>query len=166
MLDHLLPEQVFVKTAKGQEEIARRAHGLGPRHRQILILVDGKRDLRVLAGMFAQGELHGVVSHLLQHGYIAAPAAGGDAPAPAQAATPDPEGLREAKDFMIAVARSCLGLLAADLVARIQRAEKPSQLSSAAGYWMTALRESKYGSQACEQYLARLREVMPELRVQ
>ncbi len=42
---------IYAKTALGLEEIKTRQHGLAPRMRQLLILIDGKKDSQTLATM-------------------------------------------------------------------------------------------------------------------
>jgi hypothetical protein len=47
---------IYVKTAKGIDEIKNRTHGLPPRARQALILFDGKRTADDVADMLPDGE--------------------------------------------------------------------------------------------------------------
>lgn len=66
---------VFSKTDKGREEMTKRAYGLGPLQRRVLILIDGSKDLETLAEMIpalaAGGQLQEILEHLLQHDFIA-----------------------------------------------------------------------------------------------
>jgi hypothetical protein len=64
---------VYIKTARGSEEIASRSHGLSSRARAMLIMVDGHRNAAILLAQSterAEGESHLAV--LLDGGFIAA----------------------------------------------------------------------------------------------
>ena len=80
---------VYHKSAKGTEAIATRQHGLSPKLRSMLILIDGKRtfeDLTPLSQMLGDtGELLG---QLLDQGFIEAGAVAPPAHTHAHAATP------------------------------------------------------------------------------
>jgi hypothetical protein len=74
---------VYIKTARGSEEIASRSHGLSSRVRAMLIMVDGRRSAATLlaqSGEKAEAEAH--LATLLDGGFIAAVAQ------PAAAAVP------------------------------------------------------------------------------
>ncbi|MCL4185037.1 MAG: hypothetical protein KJ011_16475 [Burkholderiaceae bacterium] len=95
---------VFQKTGKGIDELRTRSHGLGPRLRQLLILVDGRRDLDELARMLPGPGFAENLEQLESGGFVtrspdaarppdvsAAPAQAGSAPAEAgRAAAPRP----------------------------------------------------------------------------
>jgi hypothetical protein len=67
MLDESL---VFHKTALGQREIEQPSHGLEPRMRRALILVDGTRSVRELAPRFRPGEVDAILEELQAKGHI------------------------------------------------------------------------------------------------
>jgi hypothetical protein len=60
---------IYRKTAKGQEEIATRAHRLPPRLRGALILIDGQRTAADLAKL-VPGDVAGTLQQLLADGFI------------------------------------------------------------------------------------------------
>ena len=63
---------VFDKTAKGQEEIATRKHGLPSRLRSLLVLIDGKTNVEGLVKKVAGlGLNEESIAELLEHEYIA-----------------------------------------------------------------------------------------------
>ncbi|RJG01931.1 hypothetical protein [Noviherbaspirillum sedimenti] len=66
---------VFSKTEKGREEMSSRAHGLTPMQRRVLIIIDGSKDLETIIemvpAMVPSGQLQEILSHLLEHGFIA-----------------------------------------------------------------------------------------------
>jgi hypothetical protein len=61
---------VFRKTTLGYEEITSRAHGLSPRLRRALIMIDGKRSLRQLMNLLAGETLSPIIQTLEIEGYI------------------------------------------------------------------------------------------------
>ena len=75
---------IYHKTAKGQQAIASREHGLGPRQRSMLILIDGKRGFDDLAKL---GDPTQILEQLLADGFIepVASATTGPAAGPATA---------------------------------------------------------------------------------
>ena len=126
---------VYHKSAKGTEAIATRQHGLSPKLRSMLILIDGKRtfdDLAHLSQMLGDtGELLG---QLLDQGFIE-PGAIVAAPAPARASAPAPLGtasgpvplaptmtLAEAQRFASRRLTDLLGPNAEELCLRIEAA--------------------------------------------
>lgn len=162
-------ETVFCKTIKGLDEIAHRMHDLNSRQRRILILIDGHKSIAALSQFLPQQELDDIIPFLVREGFVEAqddsspflPLHAGITNEPV-----DDSGLRETKDFMISVAHSCLGLLASDVIRRIEHVEHASQLDTVIGYWMAALRDSKFGSHLAERYLEQLKKTLPPLRLQ
>lgn len=78
-----------LKTAQGQEELTQRRHGLGQRHRTVLLLVDGRRNLEKVLHMAQQaGATRAHFEELVALGLVALP---GIAVQPAPQAVPDGE---------------------------------------------------------------------------
>lgn len=96
----------------------------------------------------------------------AAPAATAPAPEPALDPVPPPApartaaALAAAREFMVGAARKHLGLMAADLVRRIEQAKDESQLAGVIGLWHVSLRESKTGKPCAEGLLAEARALL------
>jgi len=59
--------------------------------------------------------------------------------------------------FMAEAARHCLGLLAADLVGRVEQATTAGQLLALLGHWHMAMHESKRGKPFVLQHMAQLK---------
>lgn len=154
-------DTIYAKTARGREEVAQRLLGLSARQRSVLIMVDGRRPSAVLAELAGGAD---IVGELLALGLIAAAvAAPASAPAPAPAPVPAPPPapppapapaqqmavpdvrLAAIKRQMTTTAETYLGLMAADVVRRIERAADETQLQSVLGHWHMALQESKHG---------------------
>lgn len=74
-------------------------------------------------------------------------------PKPEMTLIQDAEKIREIKDFMTTTATTYLGLMAADLIHRIERAKEAAALMSVVGQWHMALRGSKHGNQFAGPYL-------------
>lgn len=131
---------VYRKSALGAEAIANRSHGLLPKQRSVLIMVDGKRsydDLMKVAG--ALGDPEQLLGDLEAGGFIeptgavvaraSTPAATG-APVPAAArvetAAPAPGGtattLVDAKRLAIRLITQVLGPMGEDLCIRVEAA--------------------------------------------
>lgn len=62
--------EIFGKTAKGHDEIKTRACRLDARHRALLIVVDGHRNVQALAGMAGGGDIGQMLGRLLDAGLI------------------------------------------------------------------------------------------------
>jgi hypothetical protein len=77
---------VYRKTAKGQDEIATRAHRLQPRLRQALILVDGRRSDEDFARLLPQADE--ILRALVDGGFVEAAGVVTSAVAPPRAAAP------------------------------------------------------------------------------
>jgi len=118
---------VFHKSAKGTEAIATRQHGLGPKLRSMLILIDGKRGFEELVRLSQMlGDTEELLGQLLEQGFIepvaappaaAAPRQGtASAPAPLAAATATaPLSLTDAQRFVSRRLTDLLGPNAEDL---------------------------------------------------
>lgn len=118
---------IYHKSAKGLEAISTRQHGLAPKLRSTLILIDGKRGFDEIARLSAMfGDTEQLLGQLLADGFIepvaaAAPAAA--VPAPAPATTPAPAlSLAEAQRFAVRRLTDVLGPTSEELCLRIESA--------------------------------------------
>jgi hypothetical protein len=100
---------IYAKTAKGQEEIEQRAHGLSQGLRRVLIMVDGKSTVEELTAKMMQ-DLSGPLQELLDGGYISGE---GGAANPAG-------GVSGLKQELISIAEDILGKHAERVVQKIQ----------------------------------------------
>ena len=91
-------QTIYVKTAKGQEEVATRAFQLPSRVRTLLVMVDGKTDTaQLLANTATLGDSTVFFTMLVEGGFIQ-PAA---ASAPVQTVKPPPKDLVRAVSWMV-----------------------------------------------------------------
>ena len=162
---HFDARTVFVKSAKGREEFARRGDALNARERRALILIDGTKDLNALGRILPMREFRDALASLVSKGLIeecnpaAQPATSSDT-TPRSRPGEDEERIRPVKDFMIVTAQTYLGLLGADVIRHVEQASDTSELLTAAGHWHMALHASKQGKRFAAPYLEQVRNAL------
>ena len=124
---------VYIKTAKGAEEIASRSHGLSSRVRAMLIIVDGRRNATVLLAQNPErGEAESHLAVLLDGGFIAAvnqPAAAEPPPAAAfQPASAPPADLATLKQYISSTLHDVLGPDADIFTVKVESAKNLPEL--------------------------------------
>jgi hypothetical protein len=159
---------VYAKTPKGREELNSRKAGLNMRQRSVLIMLDGSKPLDAVKSPLPKDELQDIIAFLTRQELITianqaenqaqndAVNDAGDAARPSAPAPLAPHKLREAKDFMTTTAQTYLGLLAADLIRRIEHSKDAAQLQTVLGQWHMALRDSKHGHKFATIYLEQI----------
>lgn len=120
---------IFVKSAKGEQEIATRVNKLPIKHRSVLIMIDGTTSeealLAKISGMF-DGKI--IVSDLETNGFIERKA--GSKPAAPQATAAKAQVLNvSAKQYMIDYMYQILGPEADTFVGRIEKCRTNSDLA-------------------------------------
>ena len=106
--------QVYIKTAKGLEEIQSRTYKLPPHLRRLLIMVDGRSTTAELIGrLTALGNIELELAELEAGGFIAYPGAGSGAPDATSPATPPAFNLDEAKQSIRSILLDAMGPAAA-----------------------------------------------------
>ena len=138
---------VYAKTAMGQREVQHRGAGLTARQRAALIMLDGQRDASVLATVVPADQLAQVLAALIALDLIAAVHA--DAP------TPESGKLAAIKAELIGAAETYLGVMGADVIARVRQAGDDAQLLRVLGHWYMAMQDSKHGKDAARTLLER-----------
>ncbi len=158
---------VFGKTDAGRAEVGQRSAGLTARQRAVLILLDGQKPLGDLGTWLNEDDLLQAVECLLRQGLAritAQPVStlGSDPLGDTSTAVrrPPSAAVAAARELMAGAARKHLGLLAADLVRRIETAHDESQLAGIVGLWHVSLRESKTGKPCAEGLLAEARALL------
>lgn len=161
---------IYAKTARGHEEVSMRSFGLTPKQRRVLIMMNGKKHLDAIAGFIPLSELREAVPFLLAEMFIEAISE--EAVNKKEEKEDLPVGkenvdhgaaLAPIKRMMTAAASRHLGLLAGDIVRRIESAGDRAALQSAAGYWHIAILESKTGADKAGIYLDEVRRAIAEL---
>lgn len=132
---------VCVKTPKGIEEVERKTQGLALKARQVLIMIDGKRDLATLQGIFPPEMVPPILDQLLGEGFIRAldPPAPPPAAARGPVASNDDERYAMARNFMLNTTSAFLGVVGSSLTAKIEAAGDLGALAALYGEWHDAL---------------------------
>jgi hypothetical protein len=163
---------VYHKSAKGTEAIATRQHGLSPKLRSTLILIDGKRGFEELARL-SQGDTEQLVGQLLEQGFIeevvGAPAAPAAAPtksaaAPAKTAAAPAAGrglpLLDAQRYASKRLFAILGVSAEPVCLRIEAARNAQDFQAAIKLAEIMVNDVRSGRVA-EEFAAEMQEHMP-----
>lgn len=143
---------LYVKTAKGIEEIEHRTWRLQMRHRKVLIVIDGKRDERALSEMFPGDDLPAILLILVNDGFVQ-PLEQIPEPAPA---TPQPsasmtvpatddERFTMARNFMVNTTRAYIGINGSSLINRLDACADLDALRHLFDPWREAIRLSREG---------------------
>jgi hypothetical protein len=159
---------VFVKTPKGQHEVASKSGGLTPRVRRVLIMVDGKRTVDDLRALLLADDLQHTLGLLEEDGYIAivASSVAGEplrsiTAFAALPATPDPLRLQQARNFMSNTLKVFVGSLGTtSLLDRIERAESHLELRRYYDEWYLAIVTSRDGRREAESLRRKLLDVI------
>jgi hypothetical protein len=107
------------KSAKGIEAIANRQHGLGPKLRSMLILIDGKRNFDELARLSsAFGDTQQLLQQLLREGFIEEVPV--KAAQPKVTPAPSTKTLPQAQKFAVQRLTNVLGPMSEQLCMRIE----------------------------------------------
>lgn len=146
----------FQKSAKGVEAIATRQHGLGPKQRSMLILVDGKRGFDELARLAAAlGDPALLLDELAAGGFVepvAGPGGSGQqampAPTAGEAPAPPVISLPDAKRLAVRKLTDAMGPMAEDLCLRIEGARTVPEFQAAVVRAEGLLRQARGGAVA------------------
>lgn len=161
------PQAAYVKTPKGLEEIERKTHGLHLKARQVLIMIDGKRDMAALQGIFPPDMVPPILDELVAEGYIrvldkpkaAAPVAPAQAPRPvADLDGEDPFQLSQT--FMINIARKILGIAGDAIIAKVDASNNLDALRALYPEWRKAITQSPDGVMRIKEFEFKLFQVM------
>jgi hypothetical protein len=160
-------ELIYVKTPKGIDEISKRSHGLSPRARQALILLDGKRSIDEVAQMLSGTETLVLLDELFADGFIESlqstpavkvrvvePAAAKPVAAKPAVSKPasnverpqdDAARLEMAKNFMRNTVQSFLGGMGSGFISHINKCDSFEELRKNFGPWKEAIELSSEG---------------------
>lgn len=172
---------IYVKTQKGVDEINKRSHGLPPRARQVLILLDGKRSIDDVTNMIPGDETLELLDDLFAGGFMepqhenAVVMAPEPKPAVVKSTTPKPVAakpaakaefpkddaarLEMAKNFMRNTVQTFLGGMGSGFISHIEKCHSFEELRKNFGPWKEAIELSGDGRKQLldlEQRLMRL----------
>ena len=121
--------QVYIKTAKGLEEIQSRTCKLSAHLRRLLIMVDGRSTAAELIGrLTALGDIQPALIELEAGGFIAHPGSGSSAPSAASPAPSPGFNLGEAKQSIRSILLDAMGPAAAYRIECVEAVTTPDQL--------------------------------------
>ncbi|RRJ82838.1 hypothetical protein [Aestuariirhabdus litorea] len=158
---------LYVKTPKGIEAVGQRNQGLPARARQMLLLVDGKRDLEALTAMLPGDRMKEALDQLLADGYITPlksdpPKAGlgfslrravpDEGPKPKD----DNERIELARNFMVNTTRTFIGYTGEPLIQKVEACQTISELQSLFDDWRETVKANPEGSQRMSELEPRL----------
>jgi hypothetical protein len=158
---------VYHKSAKGTEAIATRQHGqhgLPPRLRTMLILIDGKRSFEELAKLSQQADTEQLLGQLLDQGFIEP-----IVPAAPESSTPPPPAvgtgrhatsLTQAQRFAVRRLTDIMGPNAEELCLRIEAAHNVHDLQQAVAKAEGTLRQF-VNPHAAAEFIADIQAHMP-----
>ena len=139
---------VLAKTAKGQEAVARRAHGLERKARQILIMIDGKRGLAALPPLCDRAETMAIADLLLAEGMVAL----ADSRSAQRNTIPTEEAMalgeseiETIRTFMVNTTNHFVGVFASGLVNRIEHSSTAAELLTLHQEWRRTIASSGKG---------------------
>ena len=156
MLSSKVHDTVFTKTARGRAEVTERSAGLNGKQRSVLIMLDGRKSMRDIASLLPEDEIARIVEMLLERELIA-PWAEAVVSCAASENHKDAAKLLRTKTLMTDSAMTYLGLMASEVVRRVQDASDEIELISVVGHWHMAMRESKYGRQVAAIHLEQIK---------
>jgi hypothetical protein len=169
-----MPEIIYVKTDKGREEVESHAHGLRPKARRVLIMVDAHRtaaDLSKAAGIGDKDKTKDLLKLLFEGGFIvsrdalvkqtaeASTAPLMTSPKPQRIEYP-PEDIEKVKKIILETSDEYLGLLGADIKRRVETVNDSSAIISCIARWNLAMRESKLAKPVAAYYLQQIQTIL------
>ena len=163
-----------VKTPKGLEEVERKVHGLPLKSRQVLIMIDGKRDLAALQDIFPPAIVPGILEDLLNGGFIREleppppPKESSPPPQPKPAArvpmaSNDEERFTLARNFMMNTVSAFVGLAGSSLIAKIEQAMDFEGLMPLYYEWYDAVGLTKDGKKRLPELEAQLLKLLGDV---
>ena len=152
---------IYEKTMAGLDEISGKRRVLSARHRQVLIMVDGKRSCRELEIYLSHLDVPHIIADLARLGYIdnlsseiepsiAIPAISSvPLTQPLHEPIPEPRisqaQLAAIKEILIASTNECLGIIGRSMSEKIEAVKNQEELKPWLSQWHMAIRESRLG---------------------
>ena len=166
----------YAKTPQGVDAVRNRTHGLSPRARQLLIMIDGQRDVASLQQIFAPDVLSGLLTQLAQVGLvqlvqqqptqavILQPATTMPVPlSPSVSGLADEDPFVLAQTFMVNLAKRILGVAGDPIIARLRATQDVAGLRSLYLEWRSAIKQAPDGLLRLKELEKKLSKVLGEL---
>lgn len=178
----VISEAMFAKTPKGVDEVQKRLYGLGPRIRQLLIMIDGKRDVSALLAIFPPDLVPAMLAQLTDGGFVRqvlpAPATTAHARAVSASLPDGPAGndsgwaglgggeedpFELGQMFMVNLAKRILGIAGDPIIARLRATHDVYGLRSLYLEWRTTIKQAPDGLLRLKELEKKLSKVLGEL---
>lgn len=169
------PLACYAKTPAGVDAVRNRTHGLRPRARQLLIMIDGKRDVASLQGIFAADVLPGLLTQLADAGLVdlvqahvspvavAVPARTTTSPAPAAPGLADEDPFLLGQTFMINLVMRILGVAGDPIIAKLRATHDVAGLRGLYLEWRSTIKQAPDGLLRLKELEKKLAKVLGEL---
>jgi len=165
--------KVYVKTVKAVNEFEQGNRTLSLKHRQILMMVDGKRTNSELANFFSSRNAIQMLLDLEKLGFLMSSDAAKNQPVNNQS---DPnnqsnqtkptedslslEHLTFIKTFLVEEARMQLGLMSREIEKKIVEVQNSDDLKTCIARWHMAIRDSRNGRTVSDKLMERLTHLL------
>lgn len=153
---------VYEKTASGINEITGTDRQLGPKQRQVLILIDGKRSLEDIANSLPRLSIADIIQELESQSFIQNPKASKTFNSKITFSQNDvplmisEEKMAETKNLLISSTTEHLGLMGRTMNEQIQSATSYEQLRTCISRWHMAIRETKGGRMIADELMSKV----------
>ncbi|NMM26078.1 MAG: hypothetical protein HHJ12_02035 [Glaciimonas sp.] len=174
---------IFSKTEQGQEEIKTRSGSLTQHVRQVLIFVNGKRDMDALRKMLPTDDLESTLQMLQEQGYIEAvemteihdsepvsisplvPVEKTSMPTGSifrdLPLTPSTKELELARNFMMNTLKSFTGPYATiSLIEKVEAAQSHTEMRAQFNHWIDAIIQTHPGKQRADELRSALLKII------
>lgn len=158
-------DKIYVKSNAALVEFQQGNRSLSLRHRQLLIMVDGKRTDSEIAKIFNSNQAIAMLVDLEKLGFINSGKVSNQSVFNVHQAVPDSTPLSQEhiiyiKTFLSEEAQLQLGLMSRDIEQRIALVNNAENLKSCVARWHMAIRESRNGRTVADKLMERLAHLM------
>ena len=165
---------VYIKSSKAKKEFEQGNRTLSLKHRQLLIMVDGRRSNNDLVKVFGTAEVLQMLADLEKLGFLISPETASASELKSDIKTYSDESslsqqhLVFIKTFLIEEAQLQLGLMSRLVEQKVDLVQNADDLKSCIAHWHMAIRDSRNGRTVADKLMERLAHLManpPQLRV-
>jgi hypothetical protein len=163
----IIMNKVYVKTVKAVNEFEQGNRTLSLKHRQILMMVDGKRTNSELANFFSSRNALQMLLDLEKLGFLMSADVAKNQPVNNQSNPTKPtedslsiEHLTFIKTFLVEEAQMQLGLMSREIEKKIVEVQNSDDLKTCIARWHMAIRDSRNGRTVSDKLMERLTHLL------